>query len=55
MVKYRGVPDVCNLNFADRRKLNSDQKRYNGLSFRMFLSVFGSAKGCRERRAWMQR
>ena len=22
MLKYRGVPNVCNLNFADRRQLN---------------------------------
>jgi len=21
-LKYQGVPDVCNLNFADRRQLN---------------------------------
>ena len=23
MLKYQGVPNVCNLNFADRRQLNS--------------------------------
>ena len=23
MLKYQRVPDVCNLNFADRRQLNS--------------------------------
>jgi len=22
MLKYQGVPNVCNLNFADRRQLN---------------------------------